>query len=432
MHLLLEKLLVVLVQGKTVLIVGALATGVVVTGTVGGTAVNLVIAPLVAPAVTAGLVLHLDSPRLGEDVRMSPSLTTSGAMKLYKVSGYALDRESDDGAGVTTVELYMDDAKLGTATLGLSSPDVAAEFRKDADDLRFDESRWEFAWDVAALSRGSHKLRVVARAASDEGQSIRVDVEVGDPLVGFLKPESGNKVNGSVELAGWALDRYTPTGTASGPQIEKVELLLDGSALGNATLGIETPKDVDDRYGVASAGWSYTWDASAIAVGEHALTARAHSSAQPGSWTETSVLVLVEAPKVEGNGCGWLVGTARGEAVATLQAGWTKFHTTTQGYRSKMETVQKTKREEFSAAVDVTKAWLETRRNVALAALHAKADEYQALCLAGQLPSPVTVTYPQDVISTAHLLYEYRSIVDEAMVDMNEYFATRKPVLEAY
>lgn len=50
MHLLLEKLVVILLQGKAVILVGALATGVVVTGTIGGSAVNLVISPLTSAA----------------------------------------------------------------------------------------------------------------------------------------------------------------------------------------------------------------------------------------------------------------------------------------------------------------------------------------------------------------------------------------------
>lgn len=431
MHLLLDKLLVILLQGKAVLLVGALATGVVVTGTIGGSAVHLVIAPSTS-AVSTDLVLRLDVPRLGEDVGMSPSLVTSGAMKLYTVRGYALDRASEDGAGISRVELYLDGGKVGEATLGRPSADVAGRFRKDAEDGRFDTARWEFALNVAGLSRGSHTLRVVAWASSDQSRSKMAEVELGDPLVDFVKPDAGDKLSGSISLSGWALDRYTLEGTAAGAQIAKVELFLDGSKLGEATLGAASPDGMHDHYGVANAGWSYTWDASAVAVGEHTLTARAHSSAQPGSWNEATVLVVVEQPKVEGDGCGWLVGTARGEAVETLQAGWQTFHTATQAYRSKMETVQKTKRVEFSGAVDITKSWLETRRNAALSGLHAKADEYLALCLAGQLPSPVTVTDPQDVIATAHLLYEYRSIVDKAMVDMREYFATRKLVLEAY
>jgi hypothetical protein len=299
--------------------------------------------------------------------------------------------------------------------------------RRARDELHHDE----VSLAVRACVENGHDVGMI-QARGRAGLLKRADVELGDPLVDFVKPDAGDKLNGSVSLSGWALDRYTLEGTPAGAQISKVELFLDGSTLGEATLGAASPEGTQDRYGVANAGWSHTWDASAVAVGEHTLTARAHSSAQPGSWNEAIVLVIVEEPKVEGNGCGWLVGTARGAAVETLQAGWQTFHTATQAYRSKMETVDKTKRVEFSGAVDVTKSWLETRRNVALAELHAKADEYLALCLAGQLPSPVTVTYPQDVIATAHLLYEYRSIVDKAMVDMRDYFATRKPVLEAY
>lgn len=235
---------------------------------------------------------------------------------------------------------------------------------------------------------------VRSRSSSVDGdRTSKAGIEINDPLAGFAKPDAGDKVSGEVKLSGWALDRFTADDKASDPQIAKVELFLNGALLGNATLGLDSPKDAAERYDVAKAGWEYTWDASALQPGEYTLTARAHSSAQTGASTDATMLVVVELPKADGNGCGWLVGTARGNAVAALQSGWTIFHNNTQAYRGRMETVEKTKREQYSVEIDQTKNRLLAMRDAALAAIHAKADEYLRLCEAGSLPAQTTVTY---------------------------------------
>jgi hypothetical protein len=426
-----EKLLVLLLQGKGLVVAGVLTTGVVVTGTFGGEAVDLVITFMQSQFRNDPMTV-VAAPRLGEAVWVSPALTSAGGQKIYTVSGWSIDRDGTTGSGVAKVELFLDNVKLGEAKLGLESPEVAAEYRKNKEDDRFAKASWTFDWDVTALQSANRSLRVVAYSALSVERHSEVVVELGDPLVAFVKPEARDKVSGLVDLAGWALDRFAPEGQTTGPQIDKVELYLDDLKLGDAILGAESPKNVAARYRVAKSGWTFSWDATDLAPGEYTLLARAHSAAQTGSWTEAALLVVVEQPQADGDGCGWLIGEARGKAVQALQSGWQTFHHGTMAYKARMGEMAKDRKPAFSAEVDSTRAGLQGMRDAARAALHAKAEEYRALCLAGQLPAAVTLTSTQDVVPTAHLIYEYRSIVDKAMVDMKDFYGEATKKLDAY
>jgi 4-amino-4-deoxy-L-arabinose transferase-like glycosyltransferase len=72
------------------------------------------------------------------------------------VKGWAAD--SREGAPVARVEVRIDSAAVGTATLGLERPDVARALGRD-DFLR---SGWRFEMPLASLSPGTHEVTAVA------------------------------------------------------------------------------------------------------------------------------------------------------------------------------------------------------------------------------------------------------------------------------
>jgi hypothetical protein len=416
-----EKLLLILLQGKSAVVAGALATGVVATSVVGGSVVTNL-------ATGSEPVVAITAPTLGQDVAVS---ATGGT---FRVTGWALDAKSETGTGIERVELYLDTVTaanlLGRATLGGDTPaGVAARYLDEDDDdqTRFDEAGWHFDWTVGDLSDGSHTLHVVATSSRDTRSSDRASVQINDPLVEITSPEAGTKVSGIVKLEGWARDRYDadPATALTSAQIAKVEIYVnDALQATDATL-------VD---GTEKATWSFDWNAETLAAGEYTLTARAYSAAQTGAWTEASVLVVLYDPQdVSGNGCGWLVGKARGEAIHALQSGWQQFHGETTAYNSKMGSTDQDKRGELRAKVHGTSEGLREIRHDALTALHAKADEYLRLCLAGQLTGlegKAFVTVEQDVVDTSHLLYDYRSIVDTAIAEMEELYEAAKSDLD--
>lgn len=403
-----------LIAAKALVIVAVLASGAVVAGVV----------VLARPEFPDDPLTVVANPKVGQAVTGTVDVT-----------GFSIDRDAKTGTGVSKVVLYLDDVdedhKLGEATLGLENA-AALMYRKDEKDDRFDKAGWKFSWTVRELVNGTHTLYVVAFTSDDASRRSVTAVELNDPLIAFEHPKARAEVSGRVALSGWALDRFTSGGAPVSAQVSRVEFYLGGTKLGEATLGLDSPQDVRRRYGLTNAGWSFEWDATLLSPGEYTLAAVAHSAVQD-SRTEASLLVVVFDPASKsGHGCGWLVGTARGNAVAALQAGWEKFHTSTQAYRSKMETVDKTKREQFSLEVDGTKNRLIARRDAALAAIHAKADEYLRLCEAGRLPDQPTVTYQQNVIATSHLIYEYRTIVDAAIVDLQRIYGQATPTLDRY
>jgi hypothetical protein len=416
-----EKVLLLLLQGKGLIVAGTLATGVVVTGTVGGGVVN----QIVMFATASDPVVAIDRPTLGENVVVSPD-TTDGT---FVVTGWALDTKSEDGTGIAKVELFLDDPtdadnKLGEATLGEAAPaDVIEKYRDedDEDDDRFDNAGWKFEWDVADLGEGNHTLYVVARSSINTNKTATTSVEINDPLVAFVSPEPGDEVSGLVTITGTAVDRFENAAPTTDAQISEVELSLDGTILGLATVQLD-------------GDWTYAWDASALAPGEYTLTATASSRVQIGASTEATLLLVVFEPNADkGNGCGWIVGQARGKAVQALQSGWLGFHQLAMGYNGKMGSADFDKRSELRSEVQSTREGLHEIRMEALMAIHAKAKEYLELCLSGTLSTldgQTFVTVEQDVVDTSHLLYEYRSIVDMAMVDMQKLWDEAKPELE--
>jgi len=105
-----------------------------------------------AAAQEGPVVLRVDSP-LGNPTVTGPLL----------VSGWAADPRIPSGTGIDRVEVYLDGPpnqgrSLGTATYGISRPDVAQALQNP----RFTDTGFRLQVDPTLLTSGPHQLVVVA------------------------------------------------------------------------------------------------------------------------------------------------------------------------------------------------------------------------------------------------------------------------------
>lgn len=87
----------------------------------------------------------MDAPKPGETIRGN-----------YSITGWALDE-----TGIRDVSIYIDRILVGTAKLGVSRPDLVANFSAFPD---AETGGFEYVWNSAGLPPGPHELVVQARS----------------------------------------------------------------------------------------------------------------------------------------------------------------------------------------------------------------------------------------------------------------------------
>jgi hypothetical protein len=210
------------------------------------------------------------------------------------VAGWAADQE--DGAPVGRVSVLIDGVVVGNATLGLQRNDVAIGFGRPD----WENSGWTFSYSVRSLALGTHHVAAVAYdsaglsanlpPSNNNAGTITVGGDV--PPVGSLdlavnaigvtvcSPTgcSGNTTlshSDTLVVDGWAADEE------DGAPVRRVAVLIDGTPVGNATLGLPRP-DVANGTGRPdwlNSGWTFSYPASSLAVGTHHVTVAAYDSA---------------------------------------------------------------------------------------------------------------------------------------------------------
>lgn len=101
------------------------------------------------------------------------------------------------------------------------------------------------------------------------------------PFLWLDSPLNGSTVSGTtVNVSGWALDNDQQIETA----ISKVEILVDGAKVGNATYGNQRD-DVcivyPNRVGCPNVGFKYAWDTTTLSNGQYTLSIIATDSDTP-------------------------------------------------------------------------------------------------------------------------------------------------------
>jgi PKD repeat protein len=199
------------------------------------------------------------------------------------IRGWAADKE--DGSPVTRVQVLLDGASIGNATLGFSRPDVASGFS----DSRYTNSGWALDYNIGNAATGTHT--VTAIAYDSQGITTQLPIShsgantftvTGDTApFGFID-DAVNSTNGSttvpqngvVHIRGWAADKE------DGSPVTRVQVLLDGASIGNATLGGSRP-DVAKAFGSSAytnSGWILDYNVGNAALGTHTISAIAYDS----------------------------------------------------------------------------------------------------------------------------------------------------------
>jgi hypothetical protein len=286
-----------------------IANGMVYVGTQIGVAVFGLLGP---PTV------YVDAPTSGA--------TVSG---IVTISGWAVDNASAVGTGISSVQVKVDGTVVGTATYGLSRPDVCAVYpgRPGCPNVGY-----SYSLNTSTLSVGSHTITVTATdsdTAPDSGSaSVTVTVQVTPPTVWIDVPAAGSMVSGTVTVVGWVIDNTSAVGTT----ISSVQVKVDGAVVGTATYGLSRP-DVcavyPGRPGCPNVGYSYSLNTSTLSVGSHTITVTAtDSDGTPDSGSSSvTVTAKVTPPTV------WIDAPTQGSTVSgTVRvAGWAIDNSSTVG-----------------------------------------------------------------------------------------------------
>jgi hypothetical protein len=111
----------------------------------------------------------------------------------------------------------------------------------------------------------------------------------------------------------------------------------------------------------------------------------------------------------EPEGCGWLIGGARGDAHQVLMSAWQRSHQGLKGYMSKSADVDRSQRAALRGTIEAATAKLVEIRNEAIADLREQADTFAD----GDCPE-------LDATGEGELVDAYEQIVDAAIAEMEE------------
>jgi Bacterial Ig domain/Beta-propeller repeat len=226
---------------------------------VGSASISIIVAEIF-PSV------HLDFP--ANNVMLSGTVT---------VSGWAIDNTAGIGTAIGSVQIEVDGVLFGSAIYGTARTDVCTAWpgRPSCPNVGF-----TYQLNTTNLSPGSHSLTAVATNSDSTPRSTSSTITFqvkGPPSVSIDAPGPGTTVSGTVTIAGWAMDNTSTVGTA----ISKAQVFVDGALAGNATYGVSRP-DVcaawPGRPGCPNVGYTYQWNTSALAAGQHTITVSATNS----------------------------------------------------------------------------------------------------------------------------------------------------------
>jgi hypothetical protein len=108
--------------------------------------------------------VYIDAPASGA--------TVSG---IVTVSGWAVDNASAVGTAISSVQVKVDGSVVGTATYGISRPDVCAVYpgRPGCPNVGY-----SFSLDTSTLSVGSHTITVTATDSDETPDTSSASVTV--------------------------------------------------------------------------------------------------------------------------------------------------------------------------------------------------------------------------------------------------------------
>jgi streptogramin lyase len=213
------------------------------------------------------------------------STTVAQSDSLY-VQGWAAAVPGGFPLSKVVICLYDQANPLGDATLGLPRPGIAAEYGNPA----FANSGWEFTVPAASLPLGTQFIAAYGYyTVGNTGEYAYLGTQVinvtatpvNAPPFGSL----GEAVDATTQSTTVAQgDNLLVQGWAADPQqgapVSTVTILIDGTAVGNATLGLARPGVAATYHNSAylNSGWTFTAPASGLAAGTHEVTVVAYDS----------------------------------------------------------------------------------------------------------------------------------------------------------
>jgi hypothetical protein len=198
---------------------------------------------------------HLDSPVQNQMIKGN-----------IEVSGWFLD-----GNDITKIEVIVDGSVAGQATYGLSRPDVLTTYPQ----YNNGASGFKYSLNAKSLTEGQHTIVIKAYNSIGESTSLRgrtINVSHALPAKGNLDfPMKDTKVKGTFNVSGWFLD---------GAGISKIEVMVDGNVVGDATYGLSRPDILSafPDYNNGNSGFKYSIDSTNLAEGQHTITVKAYNS----------------------------------------------------------------------------------------------------------------------------------------------------------
>ncbi len=207
---------------------------------------------------------HLDST-----VDSSNGTTAIDSWDNLIVSGWIAD--PTDGSPLGKVKVVIDGVSVGTPTLGIPRPDVAAAYNNPA----FANSGFTFSYPGSSLSAGYHTVAVVGVDSHGASTTLGPNTITARPPIGHLD-EAIDASTGATTIPttdtllvkGWIAD---PT---DGSPMSNVKVFIDGVSIGTPTLGIPRPDVAAGQKTPAyvNSGFALDYPATSLAAGSHTVT----------------------------------------------------------------------------------------------------------------------------------------------------------------
>ena len=145
------------------------------------------------------------------------------------------------------------------------------------------------------------------------------------PAVYIDSPVAGSTVGGTITITGWAIDNASFAGVG----IASVLVLVDGTAVGNATYGVNRP-DVcavyPGRPGCPYVGYTYQLNTGLLTLGQHTISVSATDMDTPTETTVASVPVTVVAALAAPTGLTATAGISQVTLAWTASSGATSYN----------------------------------------------------------------------------------------------------------
>jgi hypothetical protein len=191
-----------------------------------------------------------------------------------EIKGWVADQV--DGAPMSNVKVYIDGTSIGTPTLGIANPGVAALRDNDT----YLHSGYQMLYSASSLSLGAHDVTVIAidsggRSTTFGPVTFTVAATAGagspfgelGPAVDSVTSSTTISQSDSVKISGWIFD------PGNGVAMSSVTAYIDGTSIGTPTLGIArggVAKDYGSSY--LNSGYQMLYPASSLSLGAHSVT----------------------------------------------------------------------------------------------------------------------------------------------------------------